>query len=193
MEQHFLKKKQLFGVPIVPFETLEKEYEPKDHKVFVATTYTQLNRLRTRLCAESKARGYSLAAYVSPRAFVWRNVTLGEHCFIFENNVVQPFVHVGNNVVMWSGNHIGHHSVIKDNCFVSSHVVISGYCEIGENCFLGLNSCISQNLRVGRDCILGAGAVVVKDAEEGKVYVGNPAKPTGKSSHAAFKVPEAGL
>ena len=77
------------------------------------------------------------ASYVSPRAFVWRNVKLGEHCFIFENNVLQPFVNIGDNVVLWSGNHIGHHSKIGDHCFVSSHVVVSGFCDIGANCFLG--------------------------------------------------------
>ena len=57
-------------------------------------------------------------------------------------------VKIGNNVVLWSGNHIGHNTVIRDNCFIASHVVISGFCEIGENCFLGVNSTVINNITI---------------------------------------------
>ena len=190
VEKDYLKSKELFGLPVVPFEELENLYDPSKYKVFVAVTYTQLNRVRTRLYKEAKKKGFSAVSYVSSRAFVWRNVEIGENCFIFENNVIQYRVKVGNNVIMWSGNHVGHRSTIKDNCFISSHVVISGYCEVGENCFLGVNSCIADYKKIAKDCIIGAGAVVLKDTEEGKVYVGNPAKPLEKSSFTAFKVRE---
>ena len=188
VEKNFLERNELFGLPVVPFEELENLYDPAKYKVFVAVTYTQLNRIRTRLYKEAKKKGFSVVSYVSSRAFVWRNVEIGENCFIFENNVIQYCVKVGNNVIMWSGNHVGHRSTIKDNGFISSHVVVSGYCEVGENSFLGVNSCIADYLKIGKDCIIGAGAVVVKDTEEGKVYVGSPAKPTGKSSFEAFDV-----
>lgn len=174
VEREYLKRENLFGLPVVPFESLAKVFDPVEHEVYVATVYTQLNRLRTRLCAQAKAKGYRLASYISSRAFVWRNAQIGEHCFIFEGNVVQPFVRLGNNVVLWSGNHIGHHSVIKDNCFVSSHVVISGFVEVGENCFLGVNSTIANNVKVGKDCWLGPNAIIVKDTPEGAFY--KPAK-----------------
>src|SRR5262249_1352519 len=123
--------------------------------------------LRARLAAASKARGYGLASYISSRCFVWRNVQIGEHSFVFEDNTVQPFVRLGRNVVLWSGNHIGHHSVIRDNAFVSSQVVISGFCDIGENCFLGVNSTIANNVTLGRDVWLGPNTNVVKDVPEG--------------------------
>src|SRR5437764_224380 len=148
VEQKYLNKSELFGLPVVPFETLEKAFPPSHHEVFVAVVYTQMNRLRTRLSQAARDRGYRLASYYSSRAFIWRNVKFGEHCFVFENNVVQPFVEVGNNVVMWSGNHIGHHSVIHDNCFISSHVVLSGFVEVGSNSFLGVNSTVANNTRI---------------------------------------------
>src|SRR4029079_7225030 len=120
----------------------------------------------------AKAKGYAPASYVSSRAFVWRNVELGEHCFVFENNVVQPFVKLGSNVVLWSGNHIGHHSRIGDHCFVSSHVVVSGFVEIGKSCFLGVNSTFANNLKMGDDCLVGAGALVLGDVGDGETVVG---------------------
>src|SRR5204863_5261024 len=122
-----------------------------------------------RFYQSGKAKGYTPASYISPRAFVWRNVQLGEHCFIFENNVVQPFVKLGNNVVLWSGNHIGHHSTIGDGCFISSHVVVSGYCEVGANSFFGVNSTLGNTVKIGPDCLIGAGACVVKDVPEDTV------------------------
>lgn len=170
VERDYLKKESLFELPVVPFESLPEVFAPAEHFVYVATVYTQLNRLRTRLCQEAKQKGYGLASYISSRAFVWRNVELGEHCFIFEDNTVQPFVTVGDNVVMWSGNHIGHHSTIKDNCFISSHVVISGFVEVGENCFLGVNSTIVNNVTIGRDCWLGPDVTIVRDAAEATFF-----------------------
>jgi len=181
VESEYLHKSEMFGLPVVAFETLETQYEPDNHYFFVAAVYTQLNRLRTRLYQEAKKKGYHAASYISSNAFVWKNAELGEHCFIFEDNTVQPFVKIGNNVVLWSGNHIGHHSKISDNCFIASHVVLSGYVEIGQNCFLGVNATISNNLTIQNDCIVGAGAVVVKNVEEDKVVKGVVQEPKGSA------------
>src|SRR5262249_9659736 len=98
VERAYLKQDRLLGHPVVAFEELSAQFPSRAHDVYVAIVYTQLNRLRTRLMLAAKNAGYALASYVSPRAFVWHNVEMGEHCFIFENNVVQPFVKVGNNV-----------------------------------------------------------------------------------------------
>lgn len=172
VEQAFLKRDSLFGLPIVPFESMERTFAPERHHFFAANVYTQSNQLRTRLYRLAKEKGYAPASFISPHAFVWRNVEIGEHCFIFENNVVQPFVKIGSNVVMWSGNHIGHHSRIKDNCFLASHVVISGFCEVGEYCFMGVNSTVANNTTIGDNCIVGAGALVLSDVENDQTVVG---------------------
>ena len=172
VEQAYLKREHLLGLPIVPFETLEECFAPSEFHFFVAATYTQSNRLRARLYRQARDKGYAAASYVSSQAFVWRNCHIGEHCFIFENNTVQPFVSIGSNVIMWSGNHIGHHSVIQDHSFISSHVVISGFCEIGEFCFLGVNSTVANNLSIGANCTIGAGATVIGNVPDEQVVVG---------------------
>ncbi|MHC8598281.1 acetyltransferase [Arenicellales bacterium IMCC55707] len=167
VEREYLERKVYDGLSIVPFENLENYFSPKEHYVYVAVTYTNLNRTRTRLMEELKYRGYQVASYVSSNAFVWRNVELGEHCFIFENNVLQPFTRVESNVVLWSGNHIGHHSVINSNCFISSQVVISGFCNVGVNSFIGVNATIGNNVNIGRDNWLGPNTTVLKDTPDG--------------------------
>lgn len=188
VETEYLKKDHLFDLPVVPFESLEKAYDPRDHDVYVATVYTQLNRLRARLCAEAKQKGFGLASYISSRAFVWRNVQIGEHCFIFEDNTVQPFVRLGNNIVLWSGNHIGHHSIVKDNCFISSHVVISGFVEVGENCFLGVNSTIVNDVKIGKDNWLGPDITITKDTEDGTFFKPPKNEVGSRKTYDYFKV-----
>jgi sugar O-acyltransferase (sialic acid O-acetyltransferase NeuD family) len=197
-EKAYIKKDLLFGLPVVPFEDVASLYNPQTYHMFIAVSFTQLNRIRRRLYQQAKIKGYKLASYVSSKAFVWRNVVIGENCFILENNVLQYNVKIGDNVTLWSGNHLGHRSVIHDNCFVSSQVTISGYCSVGANCFLGVNSCVADNVKVAEDCLIGAGAVVLHDTFAGLVYVGNPAKPLpNKTSlqafHLAEEVPEAEL
>ncbi len=189
VEKAYLKKDRLFSLPVVPFEDVERLYNPEKYEMFIAVSFTDLNRVRSRLYNAAKSKGYKLASYVSSKAFVWRNVTIGDNCFILENNTLQYNVKVGNNVTLWSGNHIGHRSVIGDNCFISSQVTISGYCEIGENSFLGVNACLAPSVKIAKDCIIGAGAVVLKSTFAGLVYVGNPARPLpNKTSFQSFNV-----
>lgn len=189
VERPFLRKESLFDLPVVAYEDLTRKFAPTSHSVFVAATYTQVNRLRTRLSSNAKQQGYSLASYVSSRAFVWRNVVLGEHCFVFEDNTVQPFVRIGNNCVLWSGNHIGHHSVVRDNCFISSHVVISGFCDIGENSFLGVNATISNNVTIGSDNWIGPGITILKNTEPGRLFKPAKTPPADVGTLDFFKVP----
>lgn len=188
VERPFLKGDEFRGLPVVAFEDLENELDPSLHYVYVATVYTQLNRLRARLATAAKAKGYSLASYVSSRAFVWRNVEIGEHCFIFEDNTVQPFVKIGSNVVIWSGNHIGHHSIIRDNCFIASHAVISGFCDVGKNSFVGVNATIANNVTVGQDNWVGPGIAIMKDTEAAALYKTGQPVPAKISSLRFFKV-----
>ena len=172
VERQFLSKDSLFGLPVLALDEAATRFSPADHSFFAALVYTQGNQLRARLYREAKAMGYTPASYISSRAFVWRNARLGEHCFIFESNVVQPFVTIGDNCVLWSGNHIGHHSRIGDDCFVSSHVVISGFCVVGRRCFLGVNSTVANNTAIGDDCVVGAGATVLGEVPPGTTVVG---------------------
>lgn len=170
VDKQFMTKDTLFGIPIVPFEEIEKNYPPSTHKMYTALTYGKMNRHRKNFYEKAKAKGYKMASYISSAAFVWRNVEVGENTFIFENNVVQPFCKVGNNVVLWSGNHIGHHSTIKDHVFFASHVVLSGFCVVEEFCFVGVNATIANNVVIKKNCLIGAGAAILKDSGEAKTY-----------------------
>jgi sugar O-acyltransferase (sialic acid O-acetyltransferase NeuD family) len=191
VEPDFLKQITLYDLPVVSLETIVDNFPPTDFDVFVAITYTQLNRLRTRLYTVLKEKGYSFATYISSRAFVWPTATIGENCFIFENNVIQHHVSIGNNVILWSGNHIGHRVTIKDHCFISSHVVVSGYATIGKRSFVGVNSTLIDYIKVGDDCFIGAACLINKDVKEKSLCTPEVSHQVSKiSSLKFFKIKE---
>jgi len=193
VEENFFTRNMLFGLPVIKESELTKTFPSCDHEAFVAITYVQLNRLRSRIANHLKILGYKLASYISSQSFVWPNVKIGEHCFIFEDNTVQPFVQIGSNVILWSGNHIGHHSQIADNCFISSHVVISGFCLIGKNSFLGVNSTISNNVVIGDDNWIGPASLITKSTENDLIYNSEPAEQSKVSAKKFFKIKDSSL
>jgi len=183
ISKEFLKKDSLFGIPILPFEEIETTFNPSSFEMHIALVYNSLNRIRIKFYNEAKHKGYKLANYISSRSFLWRNVELGDNCFVFEDNTIQPFVKIGNNNVFWSGNHIGHHSIIGSHNFISSHVVISGFCTIGDANFMGVNATMANNLTIGNDCLIGSAVHIVKSVKDGSLIKGTPNRPEEKSTY----------
>ena len=159
------------GLPLCDFETVADQYRPAEYHMFVALSYANMNRVRAQKYAQAKEMGYTLVSYVSSRCTWLTEHPPGDNCFVLEDNTVQPFVKIGNDVTLWSGNHIGHDAVIDDHCFISSHVVISGRVHVGEYCFLGVNATIRNAITVAPETLVGAGAIVMADTQPKSVYV----------------------
>lgn len=158
------------GRPVVAFDQVAQDYPPASHDMFIALSYAGINRLRREKFLAAKALGYTLASYVSSRCTYLPDEPPGENCFILEDNTVQPFVSIGDNVTLWSGNHIGHHSTIGAHTFIASHVVVSGGVRIGESCFIGVNATLRDHISIGDRCVIGAGAALFADADPEGVY-----------------------
>ncbi|MCC6253175.1 MAG: acetyltransferase [Bacteroidia bacterium] len=173
VDKQYCASESYEGLPLVPFEGIETVYPPADYYLFVALSYAQMNKLREQKFNEAKGKGYRIASYISSKCSYLSQFKAGENAFIFEDNTIQPFVKIGDNVTLWSGNHIGHHSVIESHNFISSHVVISGHCTIESYCFLGVNSTLAHKVKIAKGTLLGAGVVISKDTEEDGVYVTN--------------------
>lgn len=161
--------------PVVPFEELEQHYPPSEYRLFAPMTGVKMNNIRKKIYEEGKAKGYDFISYVSSKATVCDN-EIGENCFILEDNTLQPFTKIGNNVVMWSGNHIGHHGIIEDHVFFTSHVVLSGHCHVKERAWFGVNSTVRDYTTIGEGSLIGMGALITKDTEPNGLYIGAPAK-----------------
>jgi sugar O-acyltransferase (sialic acid O-acetyltransferase NeuD family) len=163
VDEAYLSADQFRGRPLVAFERVAETFPPTRFGFFVSVGYAKINALRVAKVEAARAMGYRLVSYLSSKATVFPGFELKDNCFILEDNTIQPFARIGANVTLWSGNHIGHHSIIEDDVFVASHVVISGGVQVGQGSFVGVNVTIRDRVKIGKQCVLGAGALVLED------------------------------
>lgn len=183
----YITEKSLLHTPIVPFEELLSSHPPDDYQLLIAMGARNMNNDRARIYQECKSMGYEFVTYVNSKAIQWGEVEVGENTFIFESNVLQPFVKIGNNTVLWSGNHIGHDVAIGDNVFIASHAVISGHVAIGNNCFIGVNATFVDGITIAPYTLVGAGAFITRNTEEEGAYIGMRAEKSSRKS-TEFKI-----
>jgi sugar O-acyltransferase (sialic acid O-acetyltransferase NeuD family) len=169
------------GFPVVAFEEIEKQFPISEYKFFAPMSPAKMNRQRESVYNDIKAKGYELISYISSKATVCHN-EIGDNCFILEDNTIQPFTKIGNNVVLWSGNHIGHHGIIEDHVMFTSHVVMSGHCKIEKYVTLGVNSTIRDGVTIAEGTFVAMGACIVKSTEPWSMYKGNPAIKSERST-----------
>ena len=169
------------GLPLVAFEEAADRYPPAEYDCFVALSYAQMNRVRRAKYEQMRAAGYRCVTYISSRC-TYLTTPPGDNCLILEDNTVQPFVTIGNNVTLWSGNHIGHDSIIEDHCFISSHVAVSGHVRIGTGSFLGVNATLRDSITIAPESLIVAGAVIMKSTVPKGVYYPERAKRAPKLS-----------
>ncbi len=173
---------EVYGRRLLAIENLAQFHAPGDVEVFVAIGYGQMNRMRQRVYEEMKVWGYRCATFVHPGVRIWSSTTIGDNVFIFEDNTIQPFTKIGNDTILWSGNHFGHHGSIGSHCFITSHVVISGYCTIEDNVFIGVNATLRDGVKVAKETLIGAGTMILKDTKPKEVYAPERTKPFPKNS-----------
>jgi len=166
----------VMGFEVFGYSEFARSSMKVSSKLFVAISASQMNKSRAAVYFRLKSLGCTFASYVSPMAYVSKYSTIGENVFIFEENVIQNGVEIGNNTILWSGNHIGHQSKLGSHVFFSSHVVVSGFCKIEDYCYFGVNSTLVDHVNIGRGTLVGAGTLILKDTEGDSVYVGNPAR-----------------
>ncbi len=185
LNRDYLKETEFKGLPVVAFEDVETIYPPQEFKFFAPMTGRKMNKNREKIYLEAKAKGYECISYVSSKATLFNN-PIGENCFILEDNTIQPFTTIGNNVVLWSGNHIGHHGQIKDHVFFTSHVVLSGHCVVDSYSFFGVNSTIRDYLHIAEGTLVGMAAAVIKSTEAWVFTWAIPPKKRPIPSHKVY-------
>ena len=173
-EKYLPERPEFMGLPIYSFEQIDQSCPPDSFDFFAPLAPAKMNTVREEKFKLIKNKGYHCISYISSRATNFSE-KIGENCFILEDNTIQPYTEIGDNVILWSGNHIGHHGKIGDHVMFTSHVVMSGHCDIGNNSFLGVNSTLTNAILLGEGTLVSLGSVIEGDTEPWSVYKGNPA------------------
>ena len=105
------------------------------------------------------------------------NVFIGSNISIIRGSFKNTPTIIDTNTCISHGTMIGHGVVIKQNNHLANNVTLAGSVTINENCFLCSSCCVIPHITIPKDSIIGANSVVIKNyLDEGKVFVGNPAK-----------------
>jgi len=165
----------ILGLPVVPFETVERLYPPEDFAAHIAVGFRRINGVRAEKYFQAKEKGYELLTYVSSRAFKWPDLVIGDNCWILEHTILHPFVTIGNDVYLGSACHIGHNSRIGDHTFMAGLAGLAGDVQVGTHCFFGIHSTVRNGIKIADRCVIGAGATVLRSTRERGVYVAHQA------------------
>lgn len=176
VDHQYINTPEMLGLPVVPFEELPNSHPTSEYAMFVAIGFSKVNKARAEVYYRCKEQGYQLISYINSKAIHWGEIEIGDNSFVFEANVIQPFVKIGSNTILWSGNHIGHDSKLGDHIFIASHAVISGNVTVGDYCFIGVNATIADGVNIAPACVIGAGALITADTEPEGVYKGGKAE-----------------
>jgi sugar O-acyltransferase (sialic acid O-acetyltransferase NeuD family) len=173
----YLQESTYKGLPVVPFEEVERHFLPADYEMFVAVGISKVNRRRAAKVAEAEAKGYRLAGFVSSRADVARELRIRPNTMVMERAGIQPFVEIGRDTIIWSATKIGFRTRIGDHCWVVS-ATFGESVTIGDYSFIGLNATVAPCLSVGEGNVIGAGALILKDTKDFEVYRGHASTPS---------------
>lgn len=182
VDRQFHSAAEFNNKPVVSVDEAVDAFPPSKVVAFAPLGASRMNALRAEKYALLKSMGYAFASYVHSSNKIAGRCTVGENCFILENQSVNFDVGIGNNVIIWSGCQIGDRSQIGDHVFMAAHVVINGDVEIRENAYLGSNCNISNGVRVAAQSFIGANALITKDTQERSVHVVEPTPPLDMDS-----------
>lgn len=164
MEKEYLIKNNLNPDTRI-FEEIQDLFLKEHYHLFIAVGN---NLVRERIYRSAKEKGINMATYISSKASIWPNMQTGENCFIGEGSVIQPFVKIGNNTILF-GARLGHHTVVGDHVLLSGPTV-GGNVVIGDYTFIGLNAVVLQHLNIGSKNIIGMGVAIKSSTQVGEVY-----------------------
>lgn len=170
-DRKYLSRDSFNDLPAVAFEDVERHFPPDQYKFFVLLGYQRMNALRAEKYLAAKAKGYSCISYVNSHFYRAEDLDVGDNCFILDNQSISLDVRIGNNVVMWSSNHIGDLSKIGDHSWLASHVTVAANVDVRPSCFLGIGATIGNRLTLGERTFVGANALVAESTAEGSVHV----------------------
>lgn len=159
------------GLPLIAFEDAPRLYPPDDYRMLILLGYQDMNGLRKRKFEAAKRMGYALESYVASDIFRVEPIRIGENCFILDNQSISLDVEIGDNVVMWSSNHIGDLTRIESHGWISSHATVAANVVIGERAFLGIGAIVTNGVTVGEGAFIGAGLAVNADVAAGTLNV----------------------
>ena len=171
VDKKYIKKKKIFGLPVIDFKKIKNNFKPSKNKFFVSVGYSSMNTTREKIIKKVKRLGYKCISIIHPKVNLPPDFVYGENCLIMNDVDIHPLVKIGKNNFIWSGAILCHHVKVGDNCWFTSGSSVAGNTKIGNNCFLGINATVTNNIKIKDECFIGARALVAKNLSKKSVVI----------------------
>ncbi len=161
---------------VVPFDSLRSHFPPAEVDVFIAISYHSRNQIRKDKFEQAVDSGYQMASYVSSKASVIDPAAIGQNCLVLENSCLQQGVVLGNNVTLWTGVQVGHHSMIGDHVFIGAGAVLMGCNSVGESSHIGANVTVKDHVGIARGNVIEPSCYIERSTSDDEDYFAFPAR-----------------
>lgn len=162
------------GLPLVPFSSVEKHFDPVSHNMIIAIGFIEMNALRKRKYFEARQKGYNFVSFIHESVLMHDDVVIEDNCVILDYVSIHPGCRIGRSSFVSSNVNIGHDCIVGEANWINSGVAIAGGCTIGEGCFFGVNSSAGHDLHIGARNFIAANTFINKHTEEDQVYLSEP-------------------
>ncbi len=158
------------GLPVVPFEEVEKIFPSFKYGIFICVGYNSMNTVREKKFKQAKEKGYQIMSFIHSTAIVLTD-DIGEGNIVLEGVTIGIKCKIGCGNVFWANAHIAHHTTVGNFNFFTISVAIAGNINIKNNCFFGNNCTIKNGVKIDSYTLVGAGAYINHNTEKYGVYV----------------------
>lgn len=178
VDESYMRSEREFGMPVVPFESVESIYPPDQFDMIVLCGYTVM-RNRRAMYNRAKEKGYKLINYISPKAMLETDIQMGDNNIIMANAIVGYDCVLGNDNVIRQNVYLGHESTIGNHSIISTSCTLGGRSTIEDLVFFGIGVTARGYVTYGKESLIGVGSNVIKNVEPYATVCGNPAKVLG--------------
>ncbi|MDX9826728.1 MAG: gamma carbonic anhydrase family protein [Spirochaetia bacterium] len=133
---------------------------------------------------KKKNEDFKTITYISPRASVTGEVSLGEEVSIWHNatlrgDLAPVLVGRGSNVQDGAVMHVARDlpCIVGEDVTIGHGAIVHG-CRVADRCLIGMGAIILNGAEIGEESIVGAGALVTegKKIPPRSLVLGNPAR-----------------
>jgi sugar O-acyltransferase (sialic acid O-acetyltransferase NeuD family) len=108
----------------------------------------QTPAVRKKLVSLAVKAKFKFPTIISPRAYIAKDVCVGEGTVIMHDALVNVSASVGKHCIINSKALIEHNAVIEDYCHISTAAVINGGSIVQQDSFVGSNSTTKEYIKI---------------------------------------------
>ena len=137
------------------------------------------NRPRADLFKMVSEAGFIMPPVIHPAAYVAEQVPVGPATVVLAKASIGPHCRIGANVLVNQGSIVCHNTVILDHAHIAPGGILAGACRIGAGATIGMGATVYMDVSIGAWSLIHNGVSIVADVPDHAVVK--------RSTHLAAK------